>query len=163
MAFHPSELFPSSPVFVKFDDYFYRNDYRVDDSDYDSDDYDSDYDSNSDSESDSSFEIQRDRPTISLSEKVTRIFTRKDTFELREDLKAFVNAVSKHFIAYDTIPWVWCEEVGYHLENLRDFLRELGDHPEAAFSRYVEKRSCYCRVKKQPSVNVPIYVDRWMD
>ena len=98
MDFHQSELFPSSPIFVKFDNYFYRSDFPI---------YDSDCD----------FESERDRPTISLSEKGMRIFKRTDTSEFTEDLKAFVNAVSKHFVVYNTIPWVLCEEVGLRETN----------------------------------------------
>ena len=75
-----------------------------------------------------------------------------------------MHAALSHFIVYDEIPWIWSEEVGYHLANFRDFLCELGDDPEVALSRFAEKRPYYCRIKEQPpSENVPIYVDRWFE
>ena len=107
MAFCAPKIFPSNCVLVKFDEYFYFSSYFVYDSEYES--------SESDDDSDASSEVIRVRLTITLSKKVLRIFR---SFELCEELKLFVNATLKHSVAYDSIPWLWCQEVGYHIGNL---------------------------------------------
>ena len=33
-------------------------------------------------------------------------FDEKDTPKVREDLKTFVKTVSKHFLVYNTLPWL---------------------------------------------------------
>ena len=50
------------------------------------------------------------------------------TFEIRTDLKEFIENALKHFGDYN-IPKLKCGVLGYHLENLYSVLRELGETP----------------------------------
>ena len=84
----------------------------------------------------------------------------EDTPEVREDVKAFSKKASKHFCVYNTIPWLTCELLGHHLDNLQDFLRGLADNPKWEFL-YSTKR-CRSSAKKLPPVGPSIYVDRWL-
>ena len=84
----------------------------------------------------------------------------EDTPEVREDVKAFSKKASKHFCVYNTIPWLTCELLGHHLDNLQDFLRGLADNPKREF--LYSTKTCRSPAKKPPPVGPPIYVDRWL-
>ena len=84
----------------------------------------------------------------------------EDTSEVREDLKAFSINALKHFCVYNTIPWLTCELLGHHLDNLQDFLRGLADDPSCEFLE--STRTYRSPAKKTPPVGPPIYVDRWL-